>query len=132
MTETPVARVATQQSFDLAEGPVWDPIRERLLWVDIREGAVLVGRLLDDGTIDIEQRVPTPAMVGAVAVSREGDWILAGQREILTRTRAGELAVGPTLLPADSGRRLNDGKVDPPGRFVAGPLLIHGSPTDTP
>lgn len=124
-------RVATQESFDLAEGPVWDPIRERLLWVDIREGAVLVGRLRDDGTIDREQRVATPAMVGAVAVSQQGDWILAGQREILTRTAAGELAAGPTLLPAESGRRLNDGKVDPAGRFVVGTLLIDESPTET-
>ena len=75
-------RVATEESFDLAEGPVWDPIRERLLWVDIRRGAVLVGELRGDGTIGIQERVQTPGMVGAVAVSQAGDWILAGERGI--------------------------------------------------
>lgn len=129
MTGTATPQVATGESFDLAEGPVWDPVRERLLWVDIRRGTVLVGRLLDDGTITIEQRVSTPGMVGAVAVSEAGDWIIAGQREILTRTRAGALAVGPTVLAADSGRRLNDAKIDPAGRFVVGSLMIDESPT---
>jgi sugar lactone lactonase YvrE len=114
-------RVATDESFDLAEGPVWDPIRERLLWVDIRRGTVLVGELHDDGTISIEDRVQTPGMVGAVAVSQAGDWILAGERGILTRSAGGVISSGPTILAGDSGRRLNDGKVDPAGRFVVGP-----------
>jgi len=121
-------RVATDEAFDLAEGPVWDPIRERLLWVDIRRGAVLVGELHDDGSISIDERVQTPGMVGAVAVSQAGDWILAGERGILTR-RSGVLTPGPTILADDSGRRLNDAKVDPAGRFVVGTLKIDESPT---
>ena len=124
-------RVATEESFDLAEGPVWDPIRERLLWVDIRRGTVLVGELHDDGTISIEDRVATPGMVGAVAVSRAGDWILAGRRSILTRSPSGRLSEGPTVLAADSGRRLNDAKIDPAGRFVVGTLMIDESPNAT-
>jgi len=124
-------RVATEESFDLAEGPVWDPVRERLVWVDIRRGTVLVGELRDDGTISIEDRVQTPGMVGAVAMSEAGDWILAGERGILFRSAAGRLSAGPTILAADSGRRLNDGKVDPAGRFVVGTLKIDESPTTT-
>ncbi len=124
-------RVATDESFDLAEGPVWDPIRERLLWVDIRRGTVLVGELHDDGTISVDDRVQTPGMVGAVAVSQAGDWILAGQRGILTRSTSGQLSDGPTILGADSGRRLNDAKVDPAGRFVVGTLLLDESPNVT-
>ena len=124
-------RVATDESFDLAEGPVWDPTRERLLWVDIRRGTVLVGELHTDGTISIEDRVQTPGMVGAVAVSQAGDWILAGQRGILTRSASGQLAEGPTILAEDSGRRLNDAKVDPAGRFVVGTLLLDESPNAT-
>jgi sugar lactone lactonase YvrE len=124
-------RVATDESFDLAEGPVWDPIRHRLLWVDIRRGAVLVGVLGDDGTISIEDRIQTPGMVGAVAVSQAGDWILAGERGILTRSASGWLSSGPTILADDSGRRLNDATVDPAGRFVVGTLKIDESPTTT-
>ncbi|MEP6843561.1 MAG: SMP-30/gluconolactonase/LRE family protein [Pseudolysinimonas sp.] len=129
MSRTDQVTVATDESFDLAEGPVWDSIREQLLWVDIRQGTVLVGRLLDDGTVTVDQRVSMPGTVGAVAVSEAGDWIIAGQREILTRTRDGELAGGPTVLASDSGERLNDAKVDPAGRFVVGSLVIDESPT---
>ena len=124
-------RVATDEAFDLAEGPVWDPIRERLLWVDIRRGTVLVGALNPDGTISIEDRVQAPGMVGAVAVSEAGDWILAGERGILIRSADGRLLEGPAVLSAGSGRRLNDGKADPAGRFVVGTLKIDESPTST-
>jgi sugar lactone lactonase YvrE len=122
-------RVATDEAFDLAEGPVWDPIRERLLWVDIRRGTVLVGVLHDDGTITVDDRVQTPGMVGAVAVSESGEWIVAGERGILTRSVSGLLSDGPTILAPDSGRRLNDAKVDPAGRFVVGTLKIDETPT---
>jgi sugar lactone lactonase YvrE len=130
-TESDRWHVATDESFDLAEGPVWDPIRERLLWVDIRRGTVQVGELSDGGMISIEDRVETPGMVGAVAVSEAGDWILAGQHGILTRSASGRLSEGPTILADDSGRRLNDAKVDPAGRFVVGTLMIDESPTVT-
>lgn len=122
-------RAATDEAFDLAEGPVWDAVRQRLLWVDIRRGAVLVGVLNGDGTISVEERIQTPGMVGAVAVSEAGEWIMAGERGILIRSAAGQLAPGPEVLAADSGRRLNDGKADPAGRFVVGTLKIDESPT---
>jgi len=123
--------VATEESFDLAEGPVWDPIRERLLWVDITRGMVLVGELHDDGTISIEDRVRAPGMVGAIAVSEAGDWIMAVDRGIVSRTPAGKFSEGPTILEDGSGRRLNDGKADPAGRFVVGSLTMRGAPTPT-
>jgi sugar lactone lactonase YvrE len=37
--------------FDLGEGPFWDTLRERLLWVDIPSGRVLVGQLEPTGRI---------------------------------------------------------------------------------
>jgi sugar lactone lactonase YvrE len=70
-------------------------------------------------------------MVGAVAVSQAGDWILAGERGILTRSAAGVLAAGPEILAADSGRRLNDATIDPAGRFLVGTLKIDETPTTT-
>ncbi len=43
------AEVASTASYELAEGPVWDADRERLLWVDIPRGRVLCGRLRPGG-----------------------------------------------------------------------------------
>lgn len=121
--------VATEESFDLAEGPFWDPIRERLLWVDINEGTVFVGALNLDGTISINERVSFASTVGAVAVSDSGDWVVAGGEELLVRTADGRMRAGARILPSDSGSRLNDGKPDPSGRFVVGSLRLVGSST---
>jgi sugar lactone lactonase YvrE len=121
--------VATEESFDLAEGPVWDPMRHAVLWVDIRSGTVLMGTLRDDGTIRIDDRVAFPGMVGAVAVSADGGWIVAGERALITRSPDGVIETGPVVLAADSGRRLNDGKPDPEGRFVVGTLKLDETET---
>ncbi|MEO8529369.1 MAG: SMP-30/gluconolactonase/LRE family protein, partial [Pseudolysinimonas sp.] len=121
--------VATEESFDLSEGPLWDPIRERLLWVDIRTGTVLSGTLNADGTITTLDRVSFPGTVGAVAVSEAGDWIVAGAEEILVRQPTGEIVLGPRIVPPASGRRLNDGKPDPLGRFLVGTCRPDDGPT---
>ncbi|CAN5557608.1 N/A [soil metagenome] len=121
--------VATDEGFFLGDGPFWDPIRERLLWVDIRAGTVLAGTLRADGTISIDERVTFPTTVGAVAVSASGDWVIAGGEELLTRTAAGVVRTGPRILPVGSGSRLNDGKPDPAGRYMVGSLRLDGEST---
>jgi sugar lactone lactonase YvrE len=128
----PKVRVALDEVFDLGEGPFWDPVRERLLWVDIRSGRVLVGRLEPTGRITPVDEVRFPGTVGAVAVSQAGDWVAAGTHGLLIRSADGLLAAGPRLLPPDCGRRLNDGKPDPAGRYVVGTVSLNGpSRTET-
>jgi hypothetical protein len=39
----------------------------------------------------------------------------------------GAVAPGPRLLPESSGRRLNDGKPDPAGRYLVGSLCLGGA-----
>lgn len=120
-------RVATTARYSHAEGPFWDAPRHQLLWVDITQGQVLSGVLAEDGTITETGRIQFPHMVGAVAPSLAGDWIVAGQDGILFRHRDGTTVPGPTLLSPGSGRRLNDGKPDPQGRFLVGTLPLAGS-----
>lgn len=120
------ARAATCQSYDLAEGPFWDPVREQVLWVDIRRGQVLAGSLRPSGAINVTQTVGFPGTVGAVAPTADGDWLVAGADRLFMRTADGEVVPGPRLLPASSGRRLNDGKPDPAGRYVVGSLCLNG------
>ncbi|GAA2974182.1 sugar lactone lactonase YvrE [Microbacterium terrae] len=112
-------RVATGIAHFLAEGPVWDPIRGRILWVDIMAGAVYAGRFAHGGAIDVEEKVDFPDTAGAVAVSAEGEWLVAGAHRLYTRDVDGAIIAGPALIDGED-RRFNDGKPDPAGRFVVG------------
>ncbi|UOE43484.1 SMP-30/gluconolactonase/LRE family protein [Agromyces larvae] len=125
-------RPANRERCVLGEGPVWDAARERLLWVDIRRALVLVGALRDDGTVEVVERVglPEAGTVGAIAVAESGEWLIAGAEGVLVRGVDGSVASGPRLLPAGSGRRLNDGAPDPAGRFVVGSMSLAEDTTD--
>ncbi|WP_432970166.1 SMP-30/gluconolactonase/LRE family protein [Dactylosporangium sp. CA-233914] len=123
MTVSYTARPTDAGVFRLGEGPVWDPDRQRLLWVDIDGHSVHQGVLdVAADTIIATGTWRFGAEVGAVAVEASGD-LLVAERETLTRvwldgTRT-ELA---RVLPAGTTSRLNDGAVDPAGRFLVGSL----------
>ena len=110
----------------LAEGPVWDPVRRHVLWVDIPAGLVVTGELMEDGTISVRGRERVDSFVGAVAPSASGEWLVAGKQQLFLRRSDGTIDPGPRLIPAGTNRRLNDGKPDPSGRFVVGTLSIDG------
>jgi sugar lactone lactonase YvrE len=103
---------------ELGEGPVWEPDRGTVLWVDI------LGRQILRTTLDGETSVVcrTPSHVGAVAQRStggvlvalvDGFWVLAPDattpRPFATRDPR-------------PGIRFNDGKCDPLGRFIAGTM----------
>jgi sugar lactone lactonase YvrE len=120
MTEV---RQATAERFALAEGPVWDAGGERLLWVDILAGAVLEGRLAG-GAINVTARHEFGGMVGAVAVAADGRMLVAAQEHLVVVRPDGSRRDGPRIVPAGEQRRLNDGGVDPAGRFLVGTLSL--------
>ncbi|MFG6199899.1 SMP-30/gluconolactonase/LRE family protein [Nonomuraea sp. JJY05] len=101
ITATP----ASGEVYALGEGPVWDPVRERLLWVDIVAGRVHEG-MLDEGKVTATVRHAVDTTVGAVAVSADGDLIVAGQAALIRLGADGsrvELArCCPPTYPADS------------------------------
>jgi sugar lactone lactonase YvrE len=115
------AQPVSADAYTLGEGPVWDPSRQRLLWVDIVAGTVFAGRL---DPFSVTSSWSFPGTVGAVAVSADGSLLVAGRESLTrvdldgTRTRLG------VVLRADSGSRLNDGAVDPQGRFLVGSLSL--------
>ncbi|WP_169952307.1 SMP-30/gluconolactonase/LRE family protein [Microbispora sp. H11081] len=125
MTTRFAAVQACREAYALAEGPVWDQARERLLWVDIDAGTVHEGRLdLATGAVTATTAHTFGGTVGAVAVSADGEFLVA-EREVLTRVDAGgrrtELA---RVLPPGVRSRLNDGAVDPAGRFLIGSMAL--------
>ncbi|MFD4960178.1 SMP-30/gluconolactonase/LRE family protein [Microbacterium sp. NPDC058389] len=115
------AQVATDERLFLGEGPTWDPVRERLLWVDIMAGVVHTGRLRDDGSIAPAERIALPDTAGAVAVAADGALVVAGTHRLHYVAPDGAISSGRELV-AGAGRRFNDGKPDPAGRFVVGTL----------
>lgn len=119
-------RVAHPQVHELAEGPFWDPIRARLLWVDIRRGRVYSADLTPEGLLEIRDELSLDETVGAVAASATGAWLIAGAERLYVRDEAGDLHAGPRLIDGDASRRLNDGKPDPIGRYLVGSLSLAG------
>ena len=107
---------------ELGEGPVWDALRERLIWVDIDRGLVhRRARGRADTTLDVGQPV-------GCAVPRAGGGLALALRD------------GFALVPPEGGRpelvvpvererrdtRMNDGACDSGGRLWAGTMSLRG------
>ncbi|HUX72050.1 MAG TPA: SMP-30/gluconolactonase/LRE family protein [Cellulomonadaceae bacterium] len=120
-----LSRQATGPEFELAEGILWDDRRHEVVWVEITEGDLHVAGF--DGTDLTARRVlPFGPTVGAVALTEDGGYLLAGSRGLVTLSPDGVLRRGPDLLGERQDVRLNDGTVDPQGRFLVGTLSLTG------
>ena len=119
MTRIFAAEVAVPAQCQLGEGPVWDPDRGLLWWVDILSGHV---HAIDPGT-GAHSWFEAGDPVGAVGLTRGGGLVLAlvdgfaladldGQR----LTRLTGFSIDRTVI------RFNDGKPDPWGNFCAGTM----------
>jgi sugar lactone lactonase YvrE len=104
---------------ELGEGPVWDVERGLLLWVDIT--AKLIHEY--DPKTGSDTSFPTPVPVGAVALREHGGLVLAMEDGFWL------WGTGPNdpkrFVPVEADmpeNRMNDGKVDPGGRFWAGTM----------
>ena len=124
MTATDSVILANPTTCELGEGPVWDPIREVVHWVDIRRGVVFSGRLDSHGRVTLLDHVPFPGTVGAIAVAEDGSWIVAGSHTLILHPTSGSTRELARVIPAGRTRRTNDGKPDPAGRFLIGTLSL--------
>jgi sugar lactone lactonase YvrE len=117
------AAVASERPYELAEGPVWDEARERVLWVDINAGHIHSGSLEGD-LITPRGQLSFAETVGAVACSEDGQLLVAAQRDLYRVRRGARPEVLAAIIPADRSSRLNDGACDPAGRFLVGSLAL--------
>lgn len=113
------AEVAVDARAEVGEGPSWDPLREELLWVDVPRGAV--HRHDPVARADRVEEVGQP--VGAVAVREQGGLVLAVRDGFATFER-GEARIIAEVERGLADNRMNDGKVDPGGRFWAGTMAL--------
>jgi sugar lactone lactonase YvrE len=101
----------------LAEGPVWHD--GALWWVDI-EGRSLSRGLPSSGTV---VRCPLPCRVGAMVPCTDGRWVTAHEQGFgFFDPLTGRLDHWGDVLAQAPGLRMNDGKCDPRGRFLAGSM----------
>jgi len=104
---------------ELGEGPVWDDLKQELLWLDIKRCSIWAynqtngSRLL----LDIAQNI------GSMAQREAGGMILALTTGIYLLSDNGEFEKLSTPVPSPRVR-FNDGKCDPKGRFWAGTLNL--------
>jgi sugar lactone lactonase YvrE len=112
----------TAPVYTLAEGPLWEPAGQRVLWVDIPEGLVCWGRL--EGTrLAEESQHRFDGYVGAAVAALDGS-LLVAETQALTRVAPdGTRTTMPLRLPS-ARDRLNDGICDAAGRFLVGSLSL--------
>lgn len=111
--------VLGDQRDSLGEGPLWDVETQRLYWIDSYGPTVYSS----DAAGSDRRSWPMPAEIGSLALREKGGAIVAlrdgfytldfvtGAVDLIARTHEGELKP-----------RLNDGKVDRQGRFLAGSM----------
>jgi sugar lactone lactonase YvrE len=124
------ASPASTETHQLAEGPVWDADRDRILWVDIEAGAVHAGQLRYGRVHRTASRTFDPT-VGAVVCAADGRLLVARRRDLVVLagldTEDDSTPADPVaLVPPDKQSRLNDGKCDPAGRFLVGAMALDG------
>ncbi|MFY8106756.1 MAG: SMP-30/gluconolactonase/LRE family protein [Elstera sp.] len=115
----PVLTQLTETPCTLAEGPVWH--EGALWWVDIKHPSL---HRLEGGVAGgAYQRFPLPEPVGAAVPTAAGDWLVGLKSGVYRfQPTTGALMPFATLEPEMPGNRLNDGKVDPQGRFWIGSM----------
>jgi L-arabinonolactonase len=109
----------------LGESPLWDPIAERLFWVD--SVAKRICRADPDGGSFMSWEMPE--IVGSIGLTQGG--LVAALRDgfYSVDLATGEIAALALPEKESTGVRFNDGKADRQGRFLAGTMRTDGTAT---
>lgn len=103
----------------IGEGPRWNAAEQRLYWVDFIENQNI--HTWDPTTREL-RTYGTQTPVTALGFRRSGDLIVATQGRIATFSVATKQLSSFTAVVAGPSLRLNDGAVDPSGRFWVGSM----------
>lgn len=97
----------------LGEGPAWDAKTQTLYWVDILEKRIFAGA---------ELLAQLDDFVGCLAPRKNGNLILGKRASFVDFEPASSRQTVLAALSESPTNRLNDGKCDPAGRFLAGTM----------
>lgn len=116
-----IVRIGTTRD-RLGEGPIWDAETQRLFWIDSLAGVI---HRLDPVSGD-RQDFAVPAPIGSMTLCRSGGAILSLQDGFYRHDfTTGETTPFARLSLGNPNVRLNDGKTDRQGRFLAGTMHLH-------
>jgi xylono-1,5-lactonase len=106
----------------LGEGPLWDPARGIVWWVDIKSPALHTHH----AATGVNRSQPLPYRLTALGLARDADLVAIGDAGLVRLSVAADLQVSVAEVIASfalpPGIRCNDGKVDAAGRFWAGTM----------
>ena len=122
MTRKLDAEIAVPVQCELAEGPVWDPARGLLRWVDILRGRVHAL----DVTSGAHSSFGTGDQVGTVGLTTNGGLVLALSDRFARCDDDGQNLRRLDSFTVDGSMfRFNDGKPDPWGNLWAGTCALN-------
>ena len=111
-------RAISEVVSDLGEGPIWTPETNSVTWTDITQNIFHTANIDTGKTLSFG----VPSMVGAIAHTKDGHYIAATQKGFARISVEGKYSPLHSFLSDDM--RMNDGKVDPVGRFWAGSMAL--------
>ncbi|MEO3474616.1 SMP-30/gluconolactonase/LRE family protein [Roseomonas sp. CAU 1739] len=116
-----ITRIGTTKD-RLGEGPIWDAETQRLFWIDSLGGAI---RRLDPVTGD-QRDFAVPSPIGSMSLCHDGGAMLSLQDGFHRYDFVTGVTAPFALLGLhNTNVRLNDGKTDRQGRFLAGTMHLH-------
>lgn len=106
----------------LGEGPIWDAETQHLYWLDSLAGTL---HRLDPAT-GLHQATAVPAPVGSMSLRKGGGAVLSLQDGFYSFDfESHAVTLLASLGVEHPNLRLNDGKTDRQGRFLAGTMHLH-------
>ena len=111
-------RAISEVVSDLGEGPIWTPETNSVTWTDITQNTFHTANIITGKT----ESFGVPLMIGAIAQTKDGHYITATQKGFARISVDGQYSPLHSFLQDDM--RMNDGKVDPAGRFWAGSMAL--------
>ena len=97
----------------LGEGPAWDEKTQTLYWVDILQKKIYAGT---------ELLAELDDFIGCLAPCKNGNLILGKRASFVDFDLASSQQTVLASLSESATNRINDGKCDPAGRFLAGTM----------
>lgn len=112
-----------RERFGVGESPVWDAVRQRLLWCDIPAGVIHALEPASGARASWNFGEPVPSF----GLARHGRLVVALRNDVmLFDPQSGRRELVASVTHAKPAMRLNDGKVGPDGAFWVGSMDADG------